>query len=56
MSTFIFEKYKVRLNRMTHRESLYKSLSGDGNPAYTTTVAKVIKALGVRLAAETAHC
>jgi probable addiction module antidote protein len=38
-----------------NRESLYKSLSGDGNPAYTT-VAKVVKALGVRLAAETAHC
>ena len=33
-----------------NRESLYKSLSGDGNPAYVT-VAKVAKALGVRLGA-----
>ena len=33
-----------------NRESLYKSLSGNGNPAYIT-VAKVAKALGVRLAA-----
>lgn len=36
-----------------NRESLYKSLSGDGNPAYVT-VAKVAKALGVRLAAHIA--
>ena len=31
-----------------NRESLYKSLSGEGNPGYTT-IAKVIRALGVRM-------
>jgi len=36
-----------------NRESLYRSLSGDGNPAYVT-VAKVAKALGVRFGARTA--
>ena len=35
-----------------NRESLYKSLSGEGNPAYIT-VAKVARALGVRLDAAT---
>ncbi len=34
----------------TYGGRTYKSLSGDGNPAYIT-VAKVAKALGVRLAA-----
>lgn len=37
-----------------NRESLYKSLSGDGNPAYIT-VAKVVKALGVRLVTHIVH-
>ena len=30
------------------RESLYRSLSGEGNPEFAT-VMKVIKALGIRL-------
>ncbi len=34
------------------RESLYKALSGDGNPEFAT-VMKVIKALRIRLHAET---
>jgi probable addiction module antidote protein len=33
------------------RESLYKALSGEGNPAFAT-VMKVVKALGLRLQAE----
>ena len=32
-----------------NRESLYKSLSGDGNPKFTT-ISKVTKALGYKLA------
>lgn len=32
-----------------NRESLYKSLSGDGNPKFTT-ISKVTKALGCKLA------
>jgi probable addiction module antidote protein len=32
-----------------NRESLYKALAGDGNPRFTT-VNKVIKALGCRMA------
>jgi len=35
------------------RESLYKALSADGNPEFAT-VLKVVKALGLRLHAETA--
>ena len=35
------------------RESLYKSLSNDGNPSFTTIV-KVLSALGVKLRAEPA--
>ena len=35
------------------RESLYKSLSADGNPEFAT-VLKVVRALGLRLSAETA--
>jgi len=35
------------------RESLYKSLSAEGNPEFST-VLKVIKALGLRLHAQTA--
>lgn len=34
------------------RESLYKALSGEGNPEFATVI-KVIKALGFRLHAET---
>lgn len=34
------------------RESLYKALSGEGNPEFAT-VMKVVKALGFRLHAET---
>ncbi|MCL6568514.1 MAG: putative addiction module antidote protein [Meiothermus silvanus] len=33
------------------RESLYKALSGEGNPEFAT-VMKVVKALGLRLRAE----
>lgn len=36
------------------RESLYKALSGQGNPSFAT-ILKVIKALGVKLHAETAR-
>ena len=36
------------------RESLYKALSGEGNPSFAT-ILKVIHALGVKLHAETAH-
>lgn len=36
------------------RESLYKALSGEGNPSFAT-VLKVINALGVKLHAESAH-
>ena len=35
------------------RESLYKALSGNGNPSFAT-VLKVAKALGLRLHAEAA--
>lgn len=35
------------------RESLYKALSGEGNPSFTT-ILKVISALGIRLHAQTA--
>ena len=35
------------------RESLYKALSTDGNPEFAT-ILKVVKALGIRLHAETA--
>ena len=36
------------------RESLYKALSPDGNPEFAT-VMKVVRALGIRLHAETTH-
>jgi probable addiction module antidote protein len=36
------------------RESLYKALSPDGNPEFST-VLKVVRALGLRLHATTAH-
>jgi len=36
------------------RESLYKALSGEGNPSIATIV-KVINALGVKLHAEAGH-
>ena len=36
------------------RESLYKALSADGNPEFST-VLKVIRALGLRLHASTDH-
>lgn len=36
------------------RESLYKSLSSDGNPSFAT-ILKVMSALGLRLHASTAH-
>ena len=35
------------------RESLYKALSGEGNPSFST-ILKVIAALGIKLHAETA--
>jgi len=36
------------------RESLYKALSGEGNPSFST-ILKVISALGIRLHAEPAR-
>jgi probable addiction module antidote protein len=36
------------------RESLYKALSSEGNPEFAT-VLKVVRALGLRLHATTAH-
>ena len=36
------------------RESLYKALSGEGNPSFAT-ILKVIRALGVKLHVQTAH-
>ena len=36
------------------RESLYKALSGEGNPSFAT-ILKVMHALGLRLHAEAAH-
>jgi len=36
------------------REGLYKALSADGNPEFST-ILKVIKALGLRLHVEVAH-
>ncbi len=36
------------------RESLYKALSGEGNPSFAT-ILKVIRALGVKLHAQSAH-
>jgi probable addiction module antidote protein len=35
------------------RESLYKALSGEGNPSFAT-ILKVTSALGIRLHAQTA--
>ncbi|CAN2046175.1 putative addiction module antidote protein [Candidatus Magnetomoraceae bacterium gMMP-1] len=37
-----------------NRESLYKSLSGDGNPAFAT-IKKITKGLGIHLVAQPAH-
>jgi probable addiction module antidote protein len=37
-----------------NRESLYKSLSGEGNPAYST-IAKVTRALNIRMVPEALH-
>lgn len=36
------------------RESLYKALSGEGNPSFAT-ILKVMRALGLKLHAEAAH-
>ena len=36
------------------RESLYKALSGEGNPSFAT-ILKVMTALGIKLNAEIAH-
>lgn len=36
------------------RESLYKALSGEGNPSFAT-ILKVMSALGIKLHAEIAH-
>jgi probable addiction module antidote protein len=36
------------------RESLYKALSGEGNPSFST-ILKVMSALGIKLHAEVAH-
>jgi probable addiction module antidote protein len=40
---------KIAKETGLNRESLYKSLSGDGNPKFTT-ISKVTKALGCKLA------
>jgi len=40
---------KIAKETGLNRESLYKSLSGDGNPKFTT-ISKVSKALGCKLA------
>ena len=40
--------YKVARDAGLGRESLYKALSADGNPAFDT-VLKVVRALGLRL-------
>ena len=37
-----------------NRESLYKSLSGDGNPGFAT-IKKITKVLGIHLVAQPAH-
>jgi probable addiction module antidote protein len=47
------------MTRLAHdagmgRESLYKALSGEGNPSFAT-ILKVAKALGVRIRAESLH-
>ena len=36
------------------RESLYKALSGEGNPSFAT-ILKVVNALGLKLSASSAH-
>ena len=36
------------------RESLYKALSGDGNPSFAT-ILKVMRALGIQLHAKSTH-
>ena len=36
------------------RESLYKALSGEGNPSFAT-ILKVMRALGLKLHVEAAH-
>ena len=36
------------------RESLYKALSGEGNPSFAT-ILKVMSALGIKLHAQSAH-
>lgn len=36
------------------RESLYKALSGEGNPSFAT-ILKVVSALGIKLHASSAH-
>lgn len=49
-------KGMTRLARDTGlgRESLYKALSGEGNPSFAT-ILKVMSALGIRLHADIAH-
>nr|MBL8456488.1 putative addiction module antidote protein [Zoogloeaceae bacterium] len=37
------------------RESLYKALSGEGNPSFGT-ILKVMRALGLELRPQAAHC
>jgi probable addiction module antidote protein len=43
---------QIAIDTGLRRESLYKALSPDGNPEFNT-VLKVVKALGIRLHAET---
>jgi len=45
---------QIARDRGLRRERLYKALSREGNPEFTT-VLKVVKALGIKLHAEPAH-
>ncbi len=55
LGTIVRAKGMTQLARETGlgRESLYKALSGEGNPSFAT-ILKVIAALGIKLHAETA--
>jgi probable addiction module antidote protein len=56
LGTIARSKGMTQLARETGlgRESLYKALSGEGNPSFAT-ILKVMSALGVKLHAEIAH-
>ena len=56
LGTIARAKGMTQLSRETGlgRESLYKALSGEGNPSFAT-ILKVVAALGIKLTAEAAH-